>query len=54
MEFLTDPSTVFEHCRYKNANYEDPNINVNMPVFTIHGNHDDPSKKQEKNIELNE
>ncbi|XP_043668243.1 double-strand break repair protein MRE11 [Vespula pensylvanica] len=43
MEFLTDPTTVFEHCRYKNANYEDPNININMPVFTIHGNHDDPS-----------
>ncbi|XP_047355849.1 double-strand break repair protein MRE11 [Vespa velutina] len=43
MEFLTDPSTVFEHCRYKNANYEDPNININMPIFTIHGNHDDPS-----------
>ena len=25
------------------ANYEDENINVGIPVFSIHGNHDDPS-----------
>ncbi|XP_014601680.1 PREDICTED: double-strand break repair protein MRE11A isoform X1 [Polistes canadensis] len=43
MEFLTDPSKIFEHCRYKSVNYEDPNMNINMPIFTIHGNHDDPS-----------
>lgn len=24
-------------------NYEDPNYNVAMPIFVIHGNHDDPS-----------
>jgi DNA repair exonuclease SbcCD nuclease subunit len=24
------------------VNYEDPDVNVSMPVFTIHGNHDDP------------
>lgn len=24
-------------------NYEDPNYNVKIPIFTIHGNHDDPS-----------
>lgn len=23
-------------------NYEDPNLNIGMPVFSIHGNHDDP------------
>lgn len=23
-------------------NYEDPNYNVGIPVFSIHGNHDDP------------
>ncbi|GAB1520427.1 meiotic recombination [Rhizoctonia solani] len=23
-------------------NYEDPNLNVGIPVFSIHGNHDDP------------
>eukprot|EP01083_Nonionella_stella_P073035 197195_1 len=24
------------------ANFEDPNLNISMPVFSIHGNHDDP------------
>jgi double-strand break repair protein MRE11 len=23
-------------------NYEDPHLNVGIPVFSIHGNHDDP------------
>jgi DNA repair exonuclease SbcCD nuclease subunit len=23
-------------------NYEDPNMNVSIPTFSIHGNHDDP------------
>lgn len=25
------------------VNYEDPNYNVSIPVFAIHGNHDDPT-----------
>jgi DNA repair exonuclease SbcCD nuclease subunit len=25
------------------VNYEDPNHNISLPVFTIHGNHDDPA-----------
>ena len=25
------------------VNYEDPDINVAIPVFSIHGNHDDPT-----------
>uniref|UniRef100_A0ACD6ABA2 Uncharacterized protein n=1 Tax=Avena sativa TaxID=4498 RepID=A0ACD6ABA2_AVESA len=25
------------------VNYKDPNINVGLPVFTIHGDHDDPT-----------
>ena len=25
------------------VNYEDPNFNIGLPVFSIHGNHDDPS-----------
>ena len=25
------------------VNFDNPNINVGLPVFTIHGNHDDPS-----------
>ena len=28
---------------YKHVNFEDPNYNVQLPVFSIHGNHDDPA-----------
>lgn len=28
--------------RFRTVNYEDPNYNISIPVFTIHGNHDDP------------
>eukprot|EP00850_Spirogloea_muscicola_P011116 SM000068S20548 [mRNA] locus=s68:26644:32970:- [translate_table: standard] len=28
---------------FGHVNYEDPHYNVGMPVFTIHGNHDDPA-----------
>lgn len=45
IQFLSDPEIIFRHCAYKTVNYEDPNLNVGMPVFSIHGNHDDPSKK---------
>ena len=31
-------TSVFPH-----VNYEDPNYNVAIPVFSIHGNHDDPA-----------
>lgn len=29
--------------RFPVANYLDPNLNVSLPVFSIHGNHDDPT-----------
>ncbi|XP_048498670.2 double-strand break repair protein MRE11 isoform X2 [Beta vulgaris subsp. vulgaris] len=29
--------------RFGHVNYEDPHYNVGLPVFTIHGNHDDPA-----------
>ncbi|XP_074290630.1 double-strand break repair protein MRE11-like isoform X2 [Silene latifolia] len=29
--------------RFGHVNYEDPHFNVGLPVFTIHGNHDDPA-----------
>ena len=25
------------------VNYEDPNYNISIPIFLIHGNHDDPA-----------
>lgn len=27
---------------FPQINYEDQNMNVGLPVFSIHGNHDDP------------
>ena len=27
----------------RQVNFDNPNINIGLPVFTIHGNHDDPS-----------
>ncbi|KAJ2823128.1 meiotic recombination [Coemansia furcata] len=41
LEYLSDPAVDFASngC----VNYEDPNMNISLPVFSIHGNHDDPS-----------
>jgi double-strand break repair protein MRE11 len=58
LEMLSDASENFEGCAhaeslvrkvltlirdFNHVNYEDPDINVAIPVFAIHGNHDDPS-----------
>ncbi|GAX85793.1 hypothetical protein CEUSTIGMA_g13208.t1 [Chlamydomonas eustigma] len=40
VQILSDQSSNFVSGQ---ANYLDPNLNVGMPIFTIHGNHDDPS-----------
>ncbi|SPR01546.1 unnamed protein product (mitochondrion) [Plasmodiophora brassicae] len=40
-QMLSDPATVFHERSC--CNFEDPNINVSLPIFAIHGNHDDPS-----------
>ena len=29
-------------CSFPRVNYEDPNYNIGIPIFMIHGNHDDP------------
>ena len=42
LEMLSDRSEAFEGA-FPHANYEDPDINVAIPVFSIHGNHDDPT-----------
>ncbi|XP_063988207.1 double-strand break repair protein MRE11 [Diachasmimorpha longicaudata] len=39
-EFLSNPEDIFPN---KAVNYEDPNLNISVPVFSIHGNHDNPS-----------
>jgi len=42
LEMLSDASETFGGA-FNHVNYEDPDINVAIPVFSIHGNHDDPS-----------
>lgn len=43
LEFLSDQNENFLESLNKTVNYEDPNMNIAIPVFSIHGNHDDPS-----------
>ncbi|KXJ68122.1 hypothetical protein RP20_CCG005594 [Aedes albopictus] len=43
LEFLSDQNENFLESLNRTVNYEDPNMNIAIPVFTIHGNHDDPS-----------
>lgn len=40
-EYLSDPQVDFPEARQ--INYENPHHNISLPVFSIHGNHDDPS-----------
>ncbi|KAL4960849.1 MRX complex nuclease subunit [Aspergillus stella-maris] len=42
LELLSDASENFQGA-FNHANYEDLDINVGIPIFSIHGNHDDPS-----------
>ncbi|KAJ3367557.1 meiotic recombination [Allomyces arbusculus] len=42
LDILSDQSINFPN-RFATVNYQDPNLNVAMPIFSIHGNHDDPS-----------
>lgn len=42
LELLSDPSVNFPS-KFGTVNYEDPNYNVALPIFAIHGNHDDPT-----------
>ncbi|KAK7460995.1 meiotic recombination [Stygiomarasmius scandens] len=43
VELLSDPDEgKAPGFSFPAINYEDPNLNVSIPVFSIHGNHDDP------------
>ncbi|KAL4072166.1 Mre11 DNA-binding presumed domain-containing protein [Scleroderma citrinum] len=43
VELLSDPADgKAAGYNFPAINYEDPNLNVAIPVFSIHGNHDDP------------
>lgn len=42
MELLSDATNArTDAYTFPTVNYEDPNLNVGIPVFSIHGNHDD-------------
>ncbi|XP_055702150.1 double-strand break repair protein MRE11 [Phlebotomus papatasi] len=43
LEFRSDQSVNFWDSLNRTVNYEDPNMNIAIPTFSIHGNHDDPS-----------
>ncbi|KAJ5120934.1 Meiotic recombination protein Mre11 [Penicillium bovifimosum] len=42
LEMLSDASENFQGA-FNHVNYEDLDMNVAIPIFSIHGNHDDPS-----------
>lgn len=48
-EIKSDQSVNFNSVN-QSVNYEDPDMNIKYPVFSIHGNHDDPSGKSHHNI----
>ncbi|KAG7238731.1 hypothetical protein INR49_031247 [Caranx melampygus] len=40
---LSDQSVNFNTSQFPWVNYQDENLNISIPVFSIHGNHDDPT-----------
>ncbi|XP_052608493.1 double-strand break repair protein MRE11 isoform X2 [Peromyscus californicus insignis] len=42
-EIISDQSVNFGFSRFPWVNYQDGNLNISIPVFSIHGNHDDPT-----------
>ncbi|XP_066476359.1 double-strand break repair protein MRE11 isoform X2 [Tiliqua scincoides] len=42
-EILSDQSVNFGYSKFPWVNYQDGNLNISVPVFSIHGNHDDPT-----------
>lgn len=42
-EIISDQSVNFGFSKFPWVNYQDCNLNISIPVFSIHGNHDDPT-----------
>lgn len=40
---LSDQTVNFNTSQFPWVNYQDENLNISIPVFSIHGNHDDPT-----------
>ena len=47
---LSRPDVDFAHCSRQEVNYVCGDLNVSMPVFSIHGNHDDPTGQGARTI----
>lgn len=45
LRIVSAGNQTFSHAHFKHANFEDQNYTVSLPIFTIHGNHDDLSGK---------
>lgn len=43
VEYLSDQTINFAESLTQTVNYEDPNMNIQLPIYSIHGNHDDVS-----------
>ena len=46
IKIVSDQSLNFKYCAFQRANCEDPDLKIKLPIFTIHGNHDDPTGKE--------
>ncbi|KAM9439540.1 double-strand break repair protein MRE11 [Clarias gariepinus] len=42
-EIISDQAVNFGNSKFPWVNYQDENLNVSIPIFSIHGNHDDPT-----------
>ncbi|XP_056139565.1 double-strand break repair protein MRE11 [Lampris incognitus] len=40
---LSDQAVNFSASKFPWVNYQDENLNISIPVFSVHGNHDDPT-----------
>ncbi|XP_022534927.1 double-strand break repair protein MRE11 isoform X1 [Astyanax mexicanus] len=42
-DILSDQAVNFGNSRFPWVNYQDENLNISIPIFSVHGNHDDPT-----------
>ncbi|KAJ7995330.1 hypothetical protein DPEC_G00243430 [Dallia pectoralis] len=42
-DVLSDQAVNFSTSKFPWVNYQDENFNISIPVFSVHGNHDDPT-----------
>eukprot|EP00554_Chaetoceros_debilis_P011983 CAMPEP_0194116684 /NCGR_PEP_ID=MMETSP0150-20130528/28215_1 /TAXON_ID=122233 /ORGANISM="Chaetoceros debilis, Strain MM31A-1" /LENGTH=817 /DNA_ID=CAMNT_0038807463 /DNA_START=62 /DNA_END=2515 /DNA_ORIENTATION=+ len=43
-QIISDQANNFRSSIHQTVNYEDPYTSVDLPIFSIHGNHDDPTR----------